>query len=243
MYITPSKMSTPVKLCAVPTRTVLFRPICSYCGKKENFYANCAYQLSVLACSNAEHQQWAERDAKAWLHRNGSVKPKHYRNDPLFKETDLLSAEIAVKRSSGEIELHGWTIIEPSFDQPALVRFSEGRWLIPVIKCEEDIQKHIPVEELKMSLTEDKHPLVDAFEAKLETGFYKEEAEAYEEALQRQMEMDNPSAYALSPQPEDYIVNAVHPEYGNYRVFVAPSAPPSASDPVPPPPLVQLGAV
>jgi hypothetical protein len=211
----------------------MFRPICSYCGKNEEFYANCAYQLSILACSKAEHQQWADRDAKAWLHRNGSVKPKHYRHDPLFQQTDLLSTDIAVMRSSGEIELDGWTIIEPSFDQAALIRFSEGRWLVPVIKHEEDIQKYIPVEELKMSLTEEKHLLVDAFEARLKAGFYRTEAEAYEEALQRQMDMDDPSVGALAPQPEDYIV-----DYGNYRVFIPPSAPPSASDPVPPLPLM-----
>lgn len=238
MCITPSKMSTPVKLCAEPTRTVMFRPICSYCGKNEEFYANCDYQLSVLACSKAEHQQWADRDAKAWLHRNGSVKPKHYRDDPLFQQTDLLSAEIAVKRSSGEIELDGWIIIKPSFDQPALVRFSEGQWLVPVIKPEEDIQKHIPVEELKMSLTEDKHPLVDAFEARLKAGFYRIEAEAYEEALQQQGEMDEPTVGALAPRVEDRIVRMFHPEHGAYRVLMPPSVEPSASDPVPPPPLM-----
>ena len=72
-----------------------------------------------------------------------------------------------------------------------------------MIKSEDDLQKHIPVRDLKMSLPEDKHGLVDAFEARLIRGFYVPEMQAYEEALESQKEMEEPTTAALLPQAED----------------------------------------
>ena len=231
-------MSQQLKLSAVPIRTVMFRPICAYCGKPEDHYAHCDYRLAILACTDPEHKTWANRDAKAWLGRNKCVNHTDYKQDPLFQSTDLLSRCVPVRRSSGEIEIDGWRIFLIS-SADALIRFreSDGLWVIPVIKSEDDIQKHIPVRDLKMSLPEDKHGLVDAFEAKLVAGFYLPAMQAYEEALEAQKEMEEPNAAALLPQAEDYIVPALHRDYGVCRMFVPPSPAPSASDPVPPPPL------
>lgn len=232
-------MSQQLKLCALPVRTVMFRPVCAYCGKPEEHYAHCYIKLAVLACGDPEHQAWADRDAEAWLGRHKYVRYKHYKEDSLFQLTDLLSRDVTVKRSSGEIEMDGWVITKPSVDEPALLCFREfdGLWVIPVIKSEEGIQKHIPVRDLKMSLTEDKHGLVDAFEAKLVAGFYLPAMRAYEAALEAQKEMEEPTTAALLPQAEDYIVPALHRDYGVCRMFVPPSPAPSASDPAPPPPL------
>lgn len=231
-------MSQQVKLSAVPIRTVMFRPNCAYCGKPEDHYAHCDFRLAILACKDPEHQAWSNRDAEAWMGRNKIVNHKDYRQDPLFQSTDLLLRCVPVRRSSGEIEIDGWRIFLTS-SADALIRFREydGLWVIPVIKSEEDIKKYIPVRDLKMSLTEDKHGLVDAFEARLIRGFYIPAMEAYEEALEAQKEMEEPTAAALVPQAEDYIVPALHSEYGICRVFVPPSVEPSASDPMPPPPL------
>ena len=231
-------MSQQVKLSATPIRTVMFRPICAYCGNPEHHYAHCDYRLAILACTDPEHKAWANRDAKAWLGRNKRVNHTDYKQDPLFQSTDLLSRCVPVKRSSGEIEIDGWRIFLVS-SASSLIRFREddGLWVIPVIKCEDDIQKHIPVRDLKMSLTEDKHGLVDAFEARLIRGFYAPAMQAYEEALESQKEMEEPSAGALVPQTEDYIVPALHRDYGVCRVFLPPSPAASASDPAPPPPL------
>ena len=270
LYITPSKMSTPLKLCALPVRTVLFRPICAYCGKSERHYALCDVQLAVLACGDPEHQAWADRDAQAWLGRNGHVRPKQYREDPLFKDTSLLLREIVVPRTraaqcddcggraaypwgggpecgkcAGTPDHQGWAIRKPYSDDAALITFyaAKGVWVVPVGNASEDIIKHIPVSELKLSLPEDKHGLVDAFDSRLKAGFYRAAMRAYEEALLRQKEMEEPSVGALAPRAEDNIVTRFHPQHGAYRVFVPPSVEPSASDPVAPPPLVQLGAV
>jgi hypothetical protein len=272
-------MSSPVKLCAVPVRTVMFRTICAYCGKPAKEYEYCDVQLAVLACGDPEHQMWAKRDAEAWLGRHSCVHPEKYMKDPLFKDTDLLSRDVAVPRTraaecdacggrsaypsgggpkcakcAGTPDPDGWVITYPNFDESALIRFrkEDGLWTVHVTKVSDKLVKlvgsdqlikRIPVRDLKMSLPEDKHGLVDAFEARLIAGIYSTAMRAYEEALLRQKEMEEPTAEAAAPRAEDNIVPAFHPTYGYGRVFIPPSAPPSASDPVPPPwpPLKPMG--
>jgi hypothetical protein len=246
-----------LKLCAVPVRTVMFRPVCAYCGKSEKYYANCDVKLAVLACGNPEHQAWADRDAQAWLGRNRSVRPKHYREDPLFKETELLSRDVVVPRKraaqcdecggraaypsgggqecakcTGTPDHEGWTIRKPYCDDAALITFYAdiGVWLVPVGNVSEDLVKAIPVSDLKLSLPEDKHGLVDAFELRLKAGFYRAAMRAYEEALQQQNEMEEPTAGAAAPRMEDNIVHRFHPQHGVYRMFVPP-LPPTESEP------------
>ena len=213
-----------IKLAANPVRTVMFSPTCAYCGKPEKHWVYCDVQLAVLACGDPEHQAWADRDAQAWLGRHGYVRPKHYREDPLFKETDLLSREVAVKRSSGEIELDGWIIRKPYVDDAALMTFyaAKEQWVVPVGNASEDIIKAIPVSELKMSLPEDKHGLVDAFEAKLIHGFYRAAMKAHEEALEAQKEMENPGSTGPRNELADCFEYRLHPVHGPMRVFSPP---------------------
>jgi len=234
--------SQPTKLCALPVRTVMFRPICGYCGKSEEHYAHCDIQLAVLACGDPEHQAWADRDAQAWLGRHKYVRHKHFREDPLFQQTDLLYRDVAVPRTNAPTDFEGWVITKPSLDESALACFREedGLWTVHVTKVSDQLVKRIPVRDLKLSLPEDKHGLVDAFEARLITGFYRDAMRAYEEALEAQKGMEEPTAAALVPRAEDYIVPALHRDYGICRVFLPPAPAPSASDPAPPPPLPLL---
>lgn len=270
-------MSTPLKLCALPVRTVMFRTICAYCGKPATEYEYCDTQLAVLACEDLTHQMWARRDAEAWLGRHRYVRPEKYMKDPLFTDTDLLSRDVAVPRTraaecdacggrsaypsgggpkcakcAGTPDRDGWVITEPNFDESALICFREGDglWTVHVtkvsdqgvkLKASDQLVKRIHVRDLKMSLPEDKHGLVEAFELRLNVGFYSAAMRAYEEALQQQKELEEPTAGALAPQAEDNIVPAFHPTYGYGRVFMPPSAPPSASDPAPPASLKPMG--
>jgi hypothetical protein len=193
----------------------MFLPICAYCGKEESFYAHCEFRLAVLACDNPEHRILAKRDAKSWLHKNGRVRREDYTKDPLFQETELLTTDVHVIRSSGEVEAEGWMIRASRYDDHANIKLCEGAWYVPVIK-KDQIQKSIQVQELKLSLPQDKHALVDAFEAKLTEGFYLAESLAYDEAK------DNPAHPSTKTVPEDNIHSFFHPVYGVGRVF-APS--------------------
>ena len=202
-------------LCAWPVRTVMFLPICAYCGKEESFYAHCDFRLAVLACDNPEHRLLAKRDAKSWLHKNGRVRREDYTKDPLFQETELLTTDVHVIRSSGEVEAEGWMIRASRYDDHANIQLCEGAWYVPVLK-KDQFQKSIQVQELKLSLPQDKHALVDAFEAKLTEGFYLAESLAYDEAK------DNPAHPSTNTVPEDNIQRFFHPVYGVGRIF-APS--------------------
>jgi hypothetical protein len=206
-------------LCSWPVRTVMFRPICAYCGKEESFYAHCEFRLAVLACDNPEHRILAKRDANSWLHKNGRVRREDYTKDPLFQETELLTTDVHVIRSSGEVEAEGWMIRASRYDDHANIKLCEGAWYVPVIK-KEQFQKSIQVQELKLSLPEDKHALVDAFEAKLTEGFYLAESLAYDEAKRLQEEQDNPAPSSTKTVPEDNIQPLFHPIYGIGRVFM-----------------------
>jgi hypothetical protein len=210
-------------LCAWPIRTVLFRAICAYCGKTECFYTDCDFHLAVLACDDPEHRRLAERDAKSWLHKNGLVRHKDYTQEPLFKETELLTMDVHVPRSSGKIDTEGWKIQTPSYVDYAFIRLGgdEKKWHIPVIK-EDLLKKCISIQDLKLSLPEDKHVLLDAFEAKLMQGFYLAESLAYDEAKKLQEEYDNPTASSSKPMPEELFQPIFHPVYGPGRQFVPP---------------------
>ena len=132
-----------------------------------------------------------------------------------------------MKRSSGAIDREGWTIRKPYIDDAALITFYAAKdvWVVPVGNASEDIVKAIPVSELKLSLPEEEHGLVDAFELRLKAGFYRAAMRAYEEALQAQKEMEEPTAEAAAPRMEDNIVPMFHPEYGYGRMFVPPVLP------------------
>jgi hypothetical protein len=213
-------MSKHIRLCAFPIRTVLFRPVCSYCEKSYSNHAFCDYKFSILACDDQEHRDWADRDAKAWFHENGIVHMKHIEKEPLFQETNILSSVVKVIRSSGILEEEGWTIKKDCFSDPALIKVENGKWYIPVYKAYDEIIKCIPVRDLKMSLPEDKHYLVDSFHQKLELGFYSEESLRHNEARDAQKELEErqkEEGVVLDNKDPVYEI-VFHPEYGYGRV-------------------------
>jgi len=134
--------------------------------------------------------------------------------------------DVHVIRSSGEVETEGWMIRPHRHHDHAHIQFCEGAWYVPVIKNEQ-FQKSIKVQELKLSLPEDKHALVDAFEAKLVQGFYLAESLAYDEAKKLEEEQDNPVASSTKPMPEEVIQTIFHPIYGIGRKFVPPGQEPA----------------
>ena len=222
---TTSEMSSPrVKTYANPIRLVLFSPICQYCRKSASHYANCYYQCASIACDNEEHRAWADRDANHWLHILNKVRPQAYKNHKLFTVTGLLEKPITVKRSSGAID-DDWKILKPFFGEDALIqKDSEKGWCIPVMKkgstSDEDIQKHILVEDLKDSLADEQKGLVDEFIDSLNSGYYLKEAEAHDSAVSLALANDeNSTDEESSPVPLGYRIEEVyHADYGVGRV-------------------------
>lgn len=213
-----------IKVCAYPIRTVMFRPNCLFCGADASYYSDCDVHLSTLACENEDHQRWAKRDALAWLHRRKWVRRKHYEKEPLFCETTILTDLIKVRRTSGHVE-SDWKVQSLSYENHALIACVNGIWCIPVWKPDaehpdESIQKHVPLESLKMSIPEEQHALVDDLIGKLDDGFYREAAVAHDTAALEQARMD-----ALLPPPPprmDYIETRYHAEHGEVRIFNPP---------------------
>ena len=142
--------------------------------------------------------------------------------------------DVHVIRSSGEVETEGWMIRAPLYNDHASIQFCKDAWYIPVIK-KEQFKKSIKVQELKLSLPEDKHALVDAFEAKLVQGFYLAESLAYDEAKRLQDEQNNPAPSSTKGVFEDNIQSFFHPVYGIGRQFVPPGQEPAEAqgDPAP----------
>lgn len=201
-------MSRPT---AYPIRLVMFQPLCLYCKKPETYSATCDYQLAILACE--EHKAWADNDSKAWLDRNRRVRAEDYIREPLFQETDILHIDIKVKRKGGTIDEQGWRIERPRYGNDAYIQNIENIWAIPVTNNKNDLRKYIPLEDLKMSLPEDKHALVDALDARLEMGLYSAERLEYEKLYNASHE---------APKEDLNICKVVHPEYGAGRVFTPP---------------------
>jgi hypothetical protein len=222
------------KLSSLPIRMVMFSPVCGYCGKPSDYTVSCDYKLAILACEDSHHKQMAERDAKAWLFYNKKVKYKDYSKDPLFPKTDILDSCIKVKRTSGNIDTD-WTILKPSFMDSSDLEYINGIWTIPVIRVRDNIKKYIPIEDLKLSIPEDKYSLVDALVNKLqEGGFYLQDANAYEDALAQEKELENPSISKNDPLIANFIDVVVHPVYGIGRVFnmnALPVPEPTSMDP------------
>ena len=152
-----------VKTHANPIRLVLFSPICQYCRKPASHYADCYYKCAAIACDNQEHRAWADRDANHWLHILNKVRHQDYTKHKLFTVTGLLEKPITVKRSSGAVD-DDWNIVKPFLGDDALIqKDSDKGWCIPVMNHKEEVQKHILIEELKNSLSDEQKGLVDEF--------------------------------------------------------------------------------
>jgi hypothetical protein len=175
---------------AFPKRAVMCTLECAFCCKESVHYAFCAPQLAVFACKKPEHISFAEKSKNVWLGLRKRVLFEDFCNEELFTNTNILSIDVAVKRSekladgTAKVDLQGWKIIKPLLPHvPVTIGFKaqKNAWVIDVLNSDEDASKSIPLEDLKMSLSEDKHVLVDTFVAKLESGvYYKEDVSAFQ---------------------------------------------------------------
>lgn len=190
-------MPALMNLVAKPVRLVMYSPRCSYCGVDNSGPAHddcdthVGPQMAVLAC--ADHKDLAKRDGGAWMHKHGIVQRDDVLSDPVFAALGMTEdhwfvrerapKNLTVKRSSGALE-PGWAFrcLASWSDPLALQRDDDGKWRIPA-EGPGGLTKAIIVDELTLSLPEDKHGLVAAFVARLEAGIYKADADAHDLAV------------------------------------------------------------
>ena len=198
-------MSAIKNLVASPTVLVMFSPNCSYCGKdndQDNGSARVGPRQSVLACK--AHADLAKRDARAYMHKNGTVNRWDViQDDPLFEALGFTGERICapgvplknltVKRTSGAIEPGWWFRNFSSVFEPLDLAKRDGRWHIPA-EGPGEVTKGIRVEELTLSLPEDKHHLVAAFITRLDT-IYKADADAHDAAVAAGAKPETPAAH------------------------------------------------
>lgn len=162
----------------VEPKSVTHDTSCQICGATNGVFYQISYSFGIYACDT--HKKEATLGLKNWMHTNGVVHWRNATSDPLFNNAeDLIHANILVRRTSGTIE-NNWMLMKPSLWNSANVKRSRtcGKWYMTAIQDYTDNERAILVEDLKLSLAEENHGLVDAFIARLESGFYKEELDA-----------------------------------------------------------------
>jgi len=210
---------------AEPIRFVMVRMKCAYCDAGDTGHVGSTGLFGIMHCD--DHADLASRDFKAWAHRERKVLLEDYEMNPLFVEGKLLERDIAVVRTSGAVDMTGWQIVEPSFDEPAYISYSleDKCWHIGVWNAIMGIWRSLLISNLKLSLPETQHGLVDAFLDRINSGIYTAEHDAYCAAVERwahesaEAENHYPGGSDVPP-PSHKIVVAHHPEYGYGRVVV-----------------------
>jgi hypothetical protein len=220
-------MSVQVKSYADPMRLVMCGSLCQYCGVADKGWFRIYDNYGILWCDL--HKSLAERDGRAWLCRNYKVTWKNATADPLFVKGELLDRDICVRRSSGAIETKGWRLCEPTFDNPAFVSKDETGWWMCAQNTDTHVGRGVLIEDLKLSLPEDRWGLVDAFTARLNKGFYTAEFNAYAQAKEAwaraAADAENPGASDVGVlSPVSPIREVFHPSLGFGRVLVVPDS-------------------
>lgn len=181
-------MPAQVKTFNKPMRMVYFADECMYCGSPgHTHYNHIQHQLGFITCD--AHKDLADRDADAYLALKGRVRFDEATEDQLFVLGTLLTRDIKVRRSSGAID-DNWRIREPSCEpEEGMTHFvardpGHGiKWYMQAIQPSTGTTRGFCVDDLKLSLPEDQHSLVDAFVARLDAGFYKAQLDAHNAAV------------------------------------------------------------
>jgi hypothetical protein len=187
------EMSAIMNMFAEPTYLRFFSAQCSYCAKRiddaPDGSARAGPDLAVLACT--AHGDLAKRDARAYMHKRRWVERYDVLDDPVFEALGFVGAaaswkgsplkNLTVRRSNGALE-PGWNFsrLSSSHDPLALQRSDDGHWMMPA-EGPGGISKRIRVDDFTLSLPADKHHLVAAFIARLNT-IYKADADAHDAA-------------------------------------------------------------
>ena len=172
----------------VPTSLIMRRCECFYCGAEDTSVVLVDWRFGMKVCR--VHRLNAERDCKAYLHRQNFVRIEDAFKIPLLKRfLDVLAAHplLRVERSNGTIE-DDWSLRIGSPMESAFFSKAE-RWGVPMYCKRINMNKTVPIinflrPELTtgMVLPADWHDIIEEVIDCLVNGVYKAEAEAYDYA-------------------------------------------------------------
>jgi hypothetical protein len=112
--------------CLIPRTLVMTPCICFYCGAAETGMNLVGYLYGLKTCD--KHAALGERDCKAWLHQNKSVRLWDQDAIPeLAAFLDHYKGGFPVRRSNGEVQ-EGWKFQSGSGLEPPLIMNVGGDW-------------------------------------------------------------------------------------------------------------------
>ena len=161
---------------------------CFYCGAEDTGVVLVDWRFGMKVCEI--HRPNAERDCRAYLHRQNFVRIEDAMEIPALKKfLDVLAAHplLRVERTNGTID-EDWSLRIGNIMEPAF--FSKGeRWGVPMFCKRINQNKTVPIinflrPELTtgMVLPADWAAIIDKVLDVLADGVYKAEAEAYDYA-------------------------------------------------------------
>jgi len=181
-------MGETCKNTLIPTSLVLRRCECFYCGAEDEGAVLVEYLFGMKVCKI--HRPNAERDCRAYLHRQNFVRMEDAKAYPQLKKfIDILVShpQLSVERTCGEIE-KDWSLRMGNYMEPAFFSKSE-RWGVPMYCKRIKMNKTVPIinflrPELTtgMVLPADWSAIVEDVIDCLANGVYKADAEAYDYA-------------------------------------------------------------
>jgi len=181
-------MGETCKNTLIPQSLVLRRCECFYCGAEDTGAVLVEYLFGMKVCEI--HRPNAERDCRAYLHRQNFVRMEDAKAYlPLKKFLDILAAypQLSVERTSGEIE-KDWSLRMGNYMEPAYFSKSD-RWGVPMYCKRINMNKTVPIINFLrpeitagMVLPADWSAIIEGVLDTLEEGVYKTDAEAYDYA-------------------------------------------------------------
>lgn len=171
---------------------------CFYCGAVDAKFKTIRHLFGLKHC--ARHEYAAQRDCKAYMHKEKIVTFHHAYKHPVLGPflTILKTLKFPVLRSSGEFQ-DGWMLHE----EFTLIEFHDGEWKLPVhyTSPDGDYTKYTPISNFKMlgiyepikySVPDNFQELVDQVLFCLIDGIYfKEYEEVKELHIEKHHDIDN----------------------------------------------------
>jgi hypothetical protein len=142
-------MEDPLRTTSLePFRLVLRYSHCYYCGSTEYKDTILGPHFGIRHC--IEHEPWAIRDCRVYLHTNEVVLLEDCTKHPTLHRLikSLTTNPITIVRSSGKKQ-SGWTLNSKNslflYDGPKTLHKKEGEWMLPLLHTELQLTKYVPL--------------------------------------------------------------------------------------------------